>query len=65
MGGMARFLIYSPSDAFVCELTPDDVFSAVRTEELNGQNSLELTTSTVLVREQRLLTCDAMGVWRE
>lgn len=65
MDRMARFIVYSQADAFVQELSSADVFSAVRTEELNGQNSLELTTSAVLVREQRILACDAMGVWRE
>lgn len=65
MGDMARFLIYSPADAFVHELSLADVFSVVRTEELNGQNSLEVTTSVVLAREQRVLMRDAMGVWRE
>ncbi len=65
MEEMARFIIYSPADAFVQELSQSDVFSAIRTEELNGQNSLELTTSTVLHREQRVLVHDATGVWRE
>ncbi len=65
MEEVARFIIYSPADTFIQELSQSDVFAATRTEELNGQNSLELITSIILHREQRVLVHDAAGVWRE
>lgn len=62
---MDRVLVYDRLDNPVTELAPGDVFGRVRTEEINGIHSLEITTTRVLAKNQRVLTCDAMGKWRE
>ena len=61
----SRVLLYSPQDAFLGELAPADVFARTRIEEVNGEHSLSITTSRVLAKETRVLTCDATGTWRE
>ena len=62
---MDRVLVFDNRDNPVMELAPGDVFGRVRTEEINGIHSLEITTTHVLQKNQRVLTCDAMGKWRE
>ena len=61
----SRVIVFSPQDEFVCELAPADVFERVRTEEVNGEHSMTVTTTRVLTKAQRVLTCDANGKWRE
>lgn len=61
----SRVLLYSPQDAFLGELAPADVFARTRIEEVNGEHSLSITTTRVLAKETRVLTCDATGAWRE
>ena len=65
MADESRVLVFSHADQFLFELSPADVFGRVRTEEVNGEHELEITTTRVLEKEQRVLTCDAMGKWRE
>ena len=60
-----RLLVYSPQDTFLFELSPNDVFSAVMTEKINDQHMLSIVTTTRLEKEQRILTQDATGKWRE
>lgn len=47
------------------ELSPDEVFSRVRTEEINGEHSLVITTTRRLQEGWRALTVDGTGKWRE
>ena len=61
----SRVIVYSPQGEFAQELPPDLVFERIRTEELNGEHSLSITTAVVLSKGQRLLTCDATETWRE
>ncbi len=61
----SRILVFDHADGFVCELLPHQIFERTRTEQVNGEHSLEITTTQVLEEEQRLLTCDATGKWRE
>lgn len=62
---MDRVLVYSHEDRFLFELAPDDVYELLQSEEINGEHKLTITTTTVLQREQRILTQDATGKWRE
>lgn len=61
----SRVIVTSPQGDFVCELPPDLVFERKRTEELNGEHSLSITTAVVLTKGQRVLTCDDTNTWRE
>lgn len=47
------------------ELSSADTFAAMRTEEINGQHSLSITTFVRLQKNERILLRDAMGKWRE
>lgn len=47
------------------ELTANEVFSRVRSEELNGEHSLTIETTRHLQEGWRALTRDATGKWRE
>lgn len=62
---LQRIVAYSPNDAFLFELSPNDVFDCRRIEEVNGQHSLSITTSKVLDKETRLLMQDETSKWRE
>lgn len=60
-----RVLIYSPQDVFLRELKPDLIFERKRTETVNGEHSMSITTAEVLQKAQRVLTVDTSGKWRE
>lgn len=62
---MRRILIYSHLDAPLGELSVNDVFSCIRREEINGEHSLEVTTTQVLEQGQRIVYQDGRGLWRE
>lgn len=62
---MRRILIYSRTGTPLGEINPNDVLSAVLREEINGEHSLELTTTQVLDKGVRLLHQDGRGKWRE
>lgn len=62
---MRRITVYDRRDAFLFELTEREVFGLVRTEEVNGEHSLEITTTRVLEKGWRILTRDGQGKWRE
>lgn len=60
-----RIMVFSPQDTPVSELTPNNTFVAVMGEEINGEHYLNLTTTAHLEKEQRVLTQDKTGKWRE
>ena len=62
---MQRIVRVDRNDTLLNEIAPADVFALVRTEQINGEHSLEITTSVVLPKETRLLTQDETGKWRE
>ena len=62
---MDRVLVYSHEDAFLFELTEGEVYELRQHEEINGEHYLRVMTTTVLEKEQRVLTQDATGKWRE
>ena len=47
------------------ELAPSEVFSRVRTEEVNGEHALVIVTTRRLEEGWRALTVDGTGKWRE
>lgn len=65
MADASRILLFTPQDELLEELHPDCVFERIRTEELNGEHSLRITTTKVLTKETRVLTYDTQGIWRE
>ena len=62
---MRRIMIYSRTGAAMGEINPNDVLAATLREEINGEHSLEITTTQVLDKGVRLLHQDGRGVWRE
>ena len=62
---MLRVMLYDRFDQPLGELSENEVFGLVRTERINGEHSLKITTTRVLEKGQRILTCDARGKWRE
>ena len=62
---MQRVIRVGRDDSLLEEISPNDVFALVRTEQINGEHSLEITTSVVLPKETRLLTRGDDGRWRE
>ena len=61
----SRVLVYSHDDTFLFELTPAEQTERTRRECINGEHSLTITCLRELEKEQRLLTVDGMGKWRE
>ena len=62
---MLRILVYDRLGTPKGELSPNDVLQATMREEVNGEHSLEILTTQVLEKGQRLVCQDAMGTWRE
>jgi len=60
-----RMMVFSPQDAFLFEIGPNDVFAASMHEAINGEHSLRLVTTKVLEKEQRILFKDTANKWRE
>ena len=58
-------MVYDAQDNFMGDIPPAEVFERTRTEEINGANSLKLSTVHPIEVGNRLLTCDATGTWRE
>lgn len=58
-------MVYDAQDNFMGDIPPAEVFERTRTEEINGANSLKLSTVHPLEVGNRLLNCDATGTWRE
>ncbi len=65
MDEMPRVVVAGPQGDVASELPPGAVLGLVMVEEVNGEHSLEVTTSEVLLKNERLLTRDAAGKWRE
>lgn len=60
-----RFLVYSHDGNPLFELDPTQIVSASRTEQVNGEHSLTVSTLQVLEKEQRVLVQDSTLKWRE
>lgn len=62
---MRRFLLYDNLGAPLGEIAEADVFEATLREVINGEHSLEITTTQVLDKGTRILYEDGRGYWRE
>ena len=62
---MRRFVIYDHLGNVVHEVSPNDVFTLTRREKINGEHALEITTTQVLEKNQRIVYQDGRGYWRE
>ena len=62
---MERILLFDRQDRPLGELPPNDVFALIRTERVNGEHSLKITTTKVLQKGWRILVCDSRQKWRE
>lgn len=62
---LTRLIVHDHTDAFVCEIDPAQVASAVIKEEVNGEHTLTLTTSQEISKTDRIILQDGMGTWFE
>ena len=62
---MRRVIVLDRLDGFKLELAENDVFELKRTEQVNGEHSLAVTTTQVLEQGDRILMEDDRGRWRE
>lgn len=62
---MIRVMLFDRFDQPLGELSENEVYALVRSERVNGEHSLKITTTRVLQQGQRILTCDSRGKWRE
>jgi len=60
-----RVILFDRNMIPLDEIAPDEIFSRVRTEEINGEHSLVLVTTRRLQEGWRALTVDDTGKWRE
>lgn len=60
-----RVILFDRNMLPLDEIGPDEIFSRVRTEEINGEHSLVLVTTRRLQEGWRALTVDGTGKWRE
>lgn len=65
MEQMVRILVHDHTDAYVCEILPQQVLALKYTEEINGENSLTISTTQELQKTDRLLVRDSTGKWHE
>ena len=62
---MRRLMMYDRLGSPLGEIPEGDVFAATMLEVINGEHSLEITTTHVLEKGSRLLFQDGRGKWRE
>lgn len=62
---MRRILLFDRLGNTLGELPEADVFAAIQREEINGEHSLEITTTQVLEKGIRLLYKDGRSKWHE
>lgn len=60
-----RVMVFSNSDTPICDIPPELIFGATRTEVVNGEHKLAITTTYKLAIGNRLLIQDHTGKWRE
>lgn len=60
-----RVFVYSHEDKAKAELLPEELLDVKRTDTINGEHSLTITTPKLLEKEERILLCDTEGTWRE
>lgn len=62
---MQRFIRYDHQDNPIGEISQNDIMALERREEINAEHSLEITTTQVLEKGERIVYRDERGIWRE
>lgn len=62
---MRRIMVFDRFDTPLFELAEGDVFELTRTEQVNGEHALTITTTRQLEQGNRILLQDDRSVWRE
>ena len=65
MEQMVRIIVHDHTDAYLFEIDPQQVLSLPYVDELNGENSLTISTTQELQKTDRILVRDSMGDWHE
>ena len=65
MSDLPRMMVYDRFGAYVKDLAPADVFACTRHAEINGEDSLSITTSDRLAKGWRVLYRDHQLLWHE
>lgn len=60
-----RVILHDRVGNLLPELSPEQVFSRIRTEEVNGEHELVIVTTRRMEEGWRALTVDGTGRWRE
>lgn len=60
-----RVILHDRAGNLLPELSPEQVFSRIRTEEVNGEHELIIVTTRRMEEGWRALTVDGSGRWRE
>lgn len=65
MSDMVRVMVFDRTDAYRCDIDPDQIMAMDYEDALNGVHSLTITTTQELEKTDRLLVRDGMGIWHE
>gem|GEM_PF-2158055 len=65
MPEMVRVMVFDRTDAYRCDIDPDQIMAMDYEDALNGVHSLTITTTQELEKTDRLLIRDGMGIWHE
>lgn len=60
-----RMLVYSPQDEYLFDIPYSQIYDGSIRERINGEHTMNIVTSVVLEKEQRILWRDKMNKWRE
>ena len=60
-----RVILHDRAGNLLPELSPEQVYSRLRTEEINGEHELVIVTTRRMQEGWRALTVDGSGRWRE
>ena len=63
--GSPRIMVFDRLDRYLCDIDPTAILDATYVEEINGENSLTVTTTQALEKTNRLLVRDNTGEWHE
>lgn len=65
MEQMVRVIVHDHTDAYLFEIDPRQVMGLKYVDELNGENSLTISTTQELQKTDRILVRDSMDEWHE
>ena len=65
MSDMIRVMVFDRTDAYRCDIDPDQIMVMDYEDALNGVHALTVTTTQELAKTDRLLIRDGKGIWYE